>query len=508
MIERDGTTTSLWQAKATPYVNQKKQSYRDVYDVIIVGGGITGVTTALKLQRLGMNCLVLEARHLCFGTTGGTTAHLNTLLDTPYTVIEKNFGKENAAQVAASASEAIRLIKSNIKNYSIDCGFKEAAAYLFAQNEKEDKELQDIFDASARAGLELSFEDQMPFPFAFTRALKAAGQAKFNPVDYVYGIANALESQGGDIIQECRVIGSKKDRIIEVETSHGIFKAVNLIYATHIPPGVNLLHLRCVPYRSYAMALRLDQDNYPEDLAYDMLDPYHYYRSQTINGITYLIAGGEDHKTGQEENAANSFAKLEATLRKNFNLREIAHKWSSQYFEPADGLPYIGNLPGHPENIFVATGFGGNGMIYSHVAAALLSDMLLNKENPLMDLFDPNRIKPVAGFVNFVTHNADVVANFAGKLFSAEKMHAFAELAIGEGKIVQYEGAKLGLYKDLQGNLHAVNPVCTHLKCEVKWNNAEQSWDCPCHGARYNYDGAVITGPADLSLEKIDLNAG
>ena len=119
MIERDGTTTSLWQAKATPYVNQKKQSYRDVYDVIIVGGGITGVTTALKLQRLGMNCLVLEARHLCFGTTGGTTAHLNTLLDTPYTVIEKNFGKENAAQVAASASEAIRLIKSNIKNYSI-----------------------------------------------------------------------------------------------------------------------------------------------------------------------------------------------------------------------------------------------------------------------------------------------------------------------------------------------------------------------------------------------------
>ena len=253
------------------------------------------------------------------------------------------------------------------------------------------------------------------------------------------------------------------------------------------------------------MAIRLAGDKYPEDLAYDMLDPYHYYRSQTVNGTNYLIAGGKDHKTGMEENTGFKFTELESAVRQNFEVGSIDYKWSSQYFETADGLPYIGHLPGHPENIYVATGFGGNGMTYSHVAAKLLSDLVLKKDNPLMGIFNPNRIKPVAGFSNFVTHNAEVVANFAGKLFSAEKINLLADLAPGEGKLVRYEGEKIGLYKDEQGHLHAVNPVCTHMKCEVKWNGAEQSWDCPCHGARYSCDGVVITGPADQSLEKIDI---
>jgi glycine/D-amino acid oxidase-like deaminating enzyme/nitrite reductase/ring-hydroxylating ferredoxin subunit len=505
MINRDSYSTSIWQASSEPYTSKKPIAKNTSFDVIIAGGGITGLSSALLLQEAGKKCLVLEAKNLCFGTTGGTTAHLNTLLDTPYSVIAQKFSKADAKTVADAAAAALNLIRSNIKKYSIDCDYEDAVAYLFAQDEKQEKELQEIVEASADAGLDIKYDPVLPLPIPFTKTAVAGGQAKFNPVKYVYGLAQAFETAGGVIVQDCRITAVKNNDRVEVHTSNGMYDATDIIYATHIPPGINLLHLRCSPYRTYAMAVTLQDDDYPKALAYDMLDPYHYYRSQWVNGQQYLIAGGKDHKTGQEENTDYIFTKLEATIRENFMVDKIAYKWSSQYFEPADGLPYIGHLPGHPEHIYVATGFGGNGMTYSHIAAETLCSMLLNKESPLIELFNPNRIKPIAGFSNFITHNTGVISNFAGKLFSAEKLPELADLATGEGRIVKYEGEKIGLYKDEYGNLHAVNPVCTHMKCEVTWNGAEHSWDCPCHGARYDCDGKVITGPADLSLEMINI---
>jgi len=505
MIKRDGYTTSLWQDAATPFRSTTTRMENQLFDVVIAGGGITGLSTALLLQEAGKKCLLLEARNLCFGTTGGTTAHLNTLLDTPYPTIEKKFNKEAAKLIADAAAGALNLIRLNIKKHAINCDFEEASAYLFAQNDEQEKELQEIFEASARAGLDVQYTDQYRFPMPFSKIMKAGNQAKFNPVQYVYGLAKAYENAGGIIRQNCRITEVKNDHKLEITSSQGRYQATDIIYATHVPPGVNLLHLRCIPYRSYAMAVILEDNNYPEDLAYDMVDPYHYYRSQIVNGQTYLIAGGKDHKTGTEGNTDYFFTRLEATIRENFKVKEIAYKWSSQYFEPADGLPYIGQLPGHPQHIYVATGYGGNGMTYSQVAARVLSDILLKQENPLIELLDPNRIKPIAGFSNFITHNTGVISNYAGKLFSADKLIELADLAPGEARIVRYEGKKIGLYKDEKGNLHAVNPVCTHLKCEVAWNGAEHSWDCPCHGARYDCTGKVIGGPADLPLETINV---
>jgi Rieske Fe-S protein len=197
--------------------------------------------------------------------------------------------------------------------------------------------------------------------------------------------------------------------------------------------------------------------------------------------------------------------ELESYIRRYFDIEEINYKWSSQYYEPADGLPYIGHIPGHPQGIFVATGFGGNGMTYSSVAALTLKEILLNEEKKYADLFNPNRIKPVAGFTNFIGHNADVVKQFVGKWFSGDELKQIADLAPGEGRIVKYNRHKVALYKDDNGALHAVNPTCVHLKCEVKWNNAERSWDCPCHGARYSYDGTLLNGPASADLEQIEI---
>lgn len=505
MINRDGQRTSLWQDAIAPYETINDINGQKQFDIIIVGGGITGISTALLLQQAGKKCLVIEAANLCFGTTGGTTAHLNTLLDTPYTTIQKNFDKDTSQKVATLTANAIKLIQYNSNNNNIDCSFEPADAYLFAQDEQQEKELEKIAEASANAGLTLEYSPAIPVPMSFRKAIRVQGQAKFNPVDYVYGIAAAFEKAGGIILQQCRVTDVDNTDPIQVTTIQGLFTATDLIYATHIPPGVNLLHLRCMPYRSYAMAVTLENESYPTDLSYDMEDPYHYYRTQEVNGQKYLIAGGKDHKTGTEPNTDHRFEELEAHVRKYFPVKEVAYKWSSQYFEPADGLPYIGHLPGSPGHIYVACGYGGNGMVYSHVAAMLLKSLIIKEETDYNNLFNPNRIKPVAGFVNFIKHNAAVVKEFAGKIFPFDEIDVLAELAPGEGRLVAYENKKLALYKDEQGKLYALSPVCTHLKCEVKWNQAERSWDCPCHGTRYNYDGTLVTGPASSDLEVINL---
>ena len=504
MIKRDGCNTSLWQESVDEYPATNKIAPHKIYDVVIVGGGITGVSTAYHLQQAGMSCLLLEAHDLCFGTTGGTTAHVNTLLDVPYSTIEKKFNKEKSRLVADSVKDAVNTIRHTISRHSIDCDFKMTSATLFAKTDKQKDELDKISAATNDAGIKNDFIDKISIPIKFLKAIRVDEQAKFNPVRYVHSLAKEFEKAEGVILQQCRVITADENENVNIETTKGKFIARFLIYATHIPPGVNLLHFRCVPMRSYAMAVILKNGEYPEDLLYDMYDPYNYYRSQEIDGRKYFIVGGYDHKTAHETNQEYRFLELESHLRKYFELTEIAYKWSSQYYESPDGLPYIGQLPGH-DKIFVATGFGGNGMPYSTVAALLLTKMLTNQDSPYKNLFDPNRLKPLAGFSNFVNHNADVVKQFASKWFSHEELHELAELATEEGKIVRFKDEKVAVYKDKDGGIHALSPTCTHVGCEVKWNNAELTWDCPCHGARYSYDGRVLNGPAIKNLAKLNV---
>lgn len=512
MIQRDGAAISLWQS--TPEIYKPMNQPANInFDAIIVGGGITGITLALQLQSKGLQCVVLEANTICFGTTGGTTAHLNTLLDTPYTDVIKNFGEDKAAQLAAAAKDAIDLVKQNIAVYNIDCGFEDASAFLFSQDDSQTKELEDIYDACNRVHLNAAYSNVIPVPIPFEKAIEVRGQGKFNPVQYVYALAQAYEKKGGIIVQNCRVLSHSERRdeiastgIIEVETSTDqTFFGRSLVYATHIPTGVNLLHFRCAPYRSYAMAVKLSDGGYPADLAYDMYDPYHYYRTQKVNDELFLIAGGEDHKTAHEENTSKAFLALETHLKKYFNIADIPYRWSSQYYEPTDGLPYIGKLPGAEPGVYVATGFGGNGITYSHVASISLTDLIINGKSRYENLFDPSRVKPVAGFKNFVMENADVVKQLVSKLMPADELESLSALAKGEAKVIEFENEKVALYKDNSGNLHAVNPACTHVKCQVAWNAVEQSWDCPCHGARYDADGKVLSAPAHLNLKHIEL---
>jgi glycine/D-amino acid oxidase-like deaminating enzyme/nitrite reductase/ring-hydroxylating ferredoxin subunit len=504
-MDRDGANISLWQNELENYL-PADISPREMYDVVIVGGGITGVSTSELLQRNGLSCLLAEAQTLGFGTTSGTTAHLNTLLDLSYSDLEKKFGEEKAKLVLKATREAISFVEENVTKYGLDADFSRKQGFLFSQNNDQTEELKNIYDASLMAGCEVDYADEIPIPLPFIKALEFGDQGQIHPVKYIFGLAKQFEQSGGHILQQCRVSKvDEKNGLLEIETSKGLIKARHLIYATHIPPGVNLLHFKCAPYRTYAVACILDKDDYPDSLVYDMYDPYHYYRTHEINGRKFLIAGGNDHKTAEEPNTDQCFTVLEAYLRKHFAIKEIAFKWSSQFFEPVDGLPYIGHLPGNPSNVYVATGYGGNGITFSQVAAKLLTDMVLDKKNEFEELFNPARVKPVAGFSNFIKDAADVVAHLISAPFEGEKIQEITEIAPGEARVIVFEKNKLAIYKDSNGKVYSLNPACTHIKCLVAFNKTEKAWECPCHGSRFSIEGEMLTGPARKDLEKINL---
>lgn len=502
-MKRDGEQKSIWQDTVNEYKPANDWNKDEIYDLLVVGGGITGLTTALLLQSEGKKCILAEAQNIGFGTTGGTTAHLNTIPDTSYDRLEKNFNNETTKLVAASMREAIDLIEGLIIKYNIDCDFAYKTAYLFAEDETEVEQLINIEKATQRAGVVCSNGASIPLPLTSVKAIRVEMQAQLHATRYLQGLAKAYEAEGGVLVQQCRVISQKHEGHYLAETSQGVIKARKIVYATHIPPGINILHFRCAPYRSYAAAITLKSGNYPDAMVYDIKDPYHYFRTQHIGGKPYLIAGGFDHKTGENDNTEQVFRELEAYLRKHFDVASIDYKWSSQYFDSTDGLPYIGLLPGY-DDIYVGTGYSGNGMIFGTLAGKMICEMLTGHKSAYEAVYNPSRVKPVAGFAKFVKENADVVSKFIGMRFSYEKINEIVSLAPGEVTLAKWEGKKVALYKDNRGKLYVLDPVCPHAGCLVTWNNAEKSWDCPCHGSRFAPDGTLLTGPATHNLPKVD----
>ena len=503
-MTRDGDLKSIWQENFQEVTDRSAPERSEHYDVIIVGAGITGCSTALELAKAGRRCLLVEAHDIGFGTTGGTTAHLNTMLDHSYPEIVSNIGKDGAKLLANGLHAALQLVANNVKEHSIACGHAWKEGYLFSQDRQQREELEDIFRSAEELGVEVKWADHLPIRRQFNKAMILGSQAQIHPTRYILGLVRKFLELGGSYLPNCRVQKVDDKEPLLVTTSLGEFRCERLIYATHIPPGINLLHFRCAPYRSYVLAATLTDGMYPDALIYDMEDPYHYYRTQQIDGQDYLIAGGEDHKTGHEEDHLARFEALKAHVQAHFAVGSFTHQWSSQYFETTDGLPYIGTLPGHDERVMVATGLSGNGITLGSLAAIAFREKIENGSSPYIDLFDPKRISPIAGFSDFVKENADVIGHMISKPFLADRIKETEEIHAGEGRLVKYEGDQLAIYRDKAGELHVIDPVCTHAKCTVKWNNAELSWDCPCHGSRFSYDGSTLTGPATRDLSKLD----
>ncbi|OOG19032.1 hypothetical protein BWD42_03510 [Sphingobacterium sp. CZ-UAM] len=502
-MKRDGRNKSFWQ---TLEGQNFSTDFTDlVFDTIIVGAGITGVTLAKKLQDSGVKCLLLDKENPGFGTTGGTTAHINNFYDASYDEIIANFGEQAARLLVNSTKDTLDHIKKNVLRYHINCDFEECDFFLFSAEESQNEQLDRILAAHQQLGLKTLPSNTLPFSLPFVKAIRIEGQAQFHPLKYLLGLLDAFGKNGGAILTNQSIVAyENKEGEITLKTSdERIFTAKNIVWATHIPPGRNRFDLLVAPYRSYALTLKLQHA--PEMLAQtaDLYDPYHYFRYHRTGDGYYLIAGGFDHRTGDERDTEKHFYDLKELVNKNFEYQEVTAQWSSQYYVSADGLPYIGRMPNEP-NVYIATGYGGNGMTFGSMASLIIPDLLLNKETALAKLLSPARIKPIASAKSVLSEGWSASQHFIMDKLSADKIDAFENIPLEEGRIVKYEGKTFAVYRDEQAVLHCLSSVCPHMGCTVNWNPSEKSWDCPCHGSRFDIEGKLLNGPATSGLQEMD----
>ncbi|UEG54772.1 FAD-dependent oxidoreductase [Mucilaginibacter daejeonensis] len=505
-LNRDGRQISPWQRSVKTSIPVMHANERTVYDVLIVGAGITGLTAALKLQTAGKRTVVAEAFTIGYGTTGGTSAHINTFADTTYTEAESAFGEEGAKLFKQAILDGYHTITDNVAEYKINCDLETRPGYVYAEDDEQEKQLKDLYDGATKVGVAIEYVNEVPVKVPYQKAVMLDGQAQFDPLKYLSALANEYLKAGGVILQHTMVNEVQcHEGVHTATTANGTIKASNVIYATHMPPHINVFNMKCAPYRSYVLGVELvDHEDVPDALIYDLQEPYHYFRSHVVNGQKLLLVGGNDHKTGHDD-PEQAFDDLENYVRQYYNVKSVVYKWSSQYYVPVDGLPYVGQMPLQADGTYCATGYNGNGMMLGSVSGAILADMILGNENPLTELFNAKRMKPIDGFTEFIKENADVAYHFVADKFKGQHLDSFNELEPGTGKLIDIDGQKLAAYKDDAGKVHALSPVCTHMGCNVAWNACEKSWDCPCHGARYDIDGKVVTGPATKDLEQIEL---
>ncbi|HEX8710181.1 MAG TPA: FAD-dependent oxidoreductase [Pyrinomonadaceae bacterium] len=504
--ELPGKPVSLWLA-TTPRTGFPALADNVSVDVAILGGGIAGITAAVLLKKSGMSVAVIEAKRIAESVTGNTTAKLTSQHGLIYDQLISDFGTDGAQAYADAQEAAIARVAALVDEYRIDCDFRRTSAYVYTEAEDEVQRITDEVEAATRLGLPAAYVETTPLPFDVKAAVEFTNQARFHPRKYLLALVETLPGGGSHVFEETRALDIEEGEPCTVKTDRGTLKARHVILATHFPFYDHALYFtRMHPKRSYVLGCRLNGAP-PEGMYITPGDVTRSFRSNPADdGGEIWMVGGENHKTGQGGDTSERYRRLEVYARERFDVASIEYRWSTQDYTTVDRVPYIGKSTPASKYIYVATGFGGWGMTNSTVSAMILSDLIAGRENPWSELFSPNRFKPVASAKDFVVENVDVAKHFFGdRMGTPEAENAF-DLVTGEGRVVEIEGERVALYKDEQGQVHSVSPVCTHLKCIVGWNNAEKSWDCPCHGSRFNYDGTVIQGPANEDLARVELN--
>jgi len=486
-------------------------------DVCIVGAGIAGMTTAYLLAREGQKVIVLDDGPIGGGMTARTTAHLVNALDDRFYELERLHGERGSRLAAESHSAAIDRVEAIVREEGIDCEFERLDGYLFTPPDESKEQLHDELEAAHRAGLtQIEMVERAPIKdFDTGKALRFPRQAQFHPLKYLAGLASAIRRDRGRIFTETHAGKIEGGEGARVETSDGhVVKARVVVVATNTPVNDRVaIHTKQGPYITYVIGARVPSGSVEKALFWDTPDPYHYVRVENIRAryketgeteeYDLLIVGGEDHKTGQKDDAGRRYAALERWTRTRFPMiEEIEFQWSGQVMEPVDGLAFIGRNPLDEENVFIATGDSGNGMTHGTIAGILLTDLIMGRDNEWAELYEPTR-KTLKALPEFASENLNVAAQYVD-LVTPGDVDSADEIKAGEGAIIRHGLKKVAVYRDEAGALHERSAICVHLGCVVDWNSKEKTWDCPCHGSRYDAYGKVFQGPANRDLNAID----
>ena len=496
-------TTPLWLATRKAPTFQSLTRDLSV-DVAIVGAGISGLTAAVLLSRAGLRVVVLEQGRVGDGETGHTTSHLTEAVDARYQTLIKDFGVEAAQLVSRSQRDAIERIESLASSSGVS--FERTPGYLYTERDADLDFLAKELDAARRAGSAVEWVDDVPLPFPTKGGVRWDAQGQIHASDYLFALAMEAGTRGVEIFDNARVTNVHEGEPCRVETQQHAVTANHVFVAANVPVNNRVfLHTKIAAYRSYAIAAEIEP-GYLRGLFWDTDDPYHYTRPQEADGKWFLLVGGEDHRTGEESDTESRYESLLAYARERYPTGPVKYRWSGQIIEPVDGLPFIGPNTGS-SHVFVATGYAGNGITYGTLAGMMFVDHVSGRANPYAALYDATRVKPLAAAYDYVAENALFPYHLVkDRLTSANAdVQSLDDLQAGEGGIFKGDEGKVAVYRDERGGLHGCSAVCTHLACDVAWNRAEKTWDCPCHGSRFSPDGRVINGPATADLRQLPI---
>ena len=499
----EGRTVSIWEASEDlPQAYTLGQSIET--DVCVIGGGISGLTTAYLLAKAGKRVIVIDDGEIGGGETSQTTAHLSNAIDDRIYRIERWHGEEKAKLAVAAHGQAIDEIERISKVESIDCDFLRVDGYLIEAEDSQD-DMQKEIEAAHRAGFaDVQFVERAPIrDFDSGKCLKFPGQGQFHVLKYLSGLAKAIGENGGKLFSNTRAVEWTGEDAPEVKTADGkTIKAQSIVLATNYPI-LSKMFAKLPAYRTYVIGAKVPKDSVEKCLIWDTADPYVYARTQAENDYDVLIVGGEDHKTGQAEDYDARFGHLVQWTQKRFpEAREILYKWSGQYLETHDGLAFLGRYSSGEPNVYLITGDSGMGMTHGTIGGMLVSDLILERANPYAEVFDPSRLatqsltEAIPEIISSTVPYVDWVAG--GDVSSVD------EIKNGIGAIISHGTTKIAAYRDEDGFLHQRSAVCTHLGCIVRFNSLEKSWDCPCHGSRFGTDGHPINTPAIEPLAAIE----
>ncbi|KXG77683.1 FAD-dependent oxidoreductase [Thermotalea metallivorans] len=472
-------------------------------DVAIVGGGMVGITAAWLLKKDGLKVAVIEADRIIQGTTGYTTAKITSQHTLIYDKLKNQQGEEKARQYAKANETAIRFIADLIQEKQIDCDFSWQPSYVYTQSEQYVEKIAKEAEVASGLGIRASYLEELPLPFPVKAAVRFDNQAQFHPRKYLLALSKEIPGQDSYIFEQTRAMDIQPGNPSIILTNRKKkVTAQKVIIASHYPfyDRRGLYFARIFTDRAYVLAAKI-KEHFPGGMYINAEQPTRSLRSLPTENGELVMFIGDHHKTGQGENTIHHYENLKSFAQEIYTVEDIPYRWSTQDCMTLDGVPYIGHLTSFTPNLYVATGFGKWGMTNSTASAMILRDLIVKGENPWSPVYDPSRFTPMASAKNFIMENFDVAEKFiAGKIAVWPED---VEINRGEGKIMEIDGQRVGAYRDEEGKLHLVDTTCTHLGCELQWNAAEKSWDCPCHGSRYTYEGNIVEGPTTKPLTKI-----
>lgn len=476
------------------------------FDAVVIGAGIAGLTTAVLLKKEGLKVALLEARRVAAGATGYTTAKITSLHGLTYAKLVKEQGEEKARRYAEASEAAIEQIAAFVKVEAIECGFERLPAVTYTEDPDRVGDIDAEVEAARTLGLPAKLVTRTDLPWEIRSGVLFENQAQFHPRQYALGLAQIVDGGGSRVFEETRALDiEQEDGKASVQTEHGVITADHVVQATHLPfhdPAG--LFAKASPTRSYCLAVQID-GHVPQSMYLSADNPVRSLRPHRVDGTEYLLIGGEGHKVGQGDFTTTRYAKLEAWAKARFNVKTVDFRWSAQDYMPADDMPYIGRLSPRSDRLWVATGFKKWGMTAGTAAGRILSDLITGRENPWSEVFDSTRLDLGPSASKLIKENSNVAKRFVSDRLSSLVAPDINSLKPGEGAIVRAGRDKVAAYREVGGMMKAVSPLCTHMGCVVSFNDAEETWDCPCHGSRFDTDGNILEGPATKPLEPRDV---